>query len=284
MIYPILIVLLIVLGIIPRISAQEKFCNCTFAIHPDQETYPCRVFGQLGDGELIPWYRANQTCLDDLTVRNATIDADRMFEMCPYPNSTNASVELIFAEIRTKLENAESDSGTNKTAIKAIQARYPQFWVENSTSPGSYVLADTIYDSRNSPVQCSTGINLCWGVIKDYFTANLEETGTLCRDFHFWYVYEQVLEQSTARRFLCEDSGVNVTSCEQLASQVVEIKESKPGIECDAYGNGPGNIPIPTVTCKAPITPSPSTSTSLSVSIVWNLGMPMIAAASALIL
>jgi hypothetical protein len=289
MIYRILIVtmILISLGIVPRISAQEKFCNCTFAVHPDQETYPCRVFGQLGDGELIPWNRANQTCLDDLAVNNSTIDADRMFAMCPYPNSTDASVELIFAEIRSNLENPDnSDMRTNNTAIKAIQARYPRFWVENSTLPGSFVLAETIYDSRDSPVQCSTSVNLCWGVVKDYFTAKSEELGTLCRDFYFWYAYEQVLEQSTARRFLCENSGTNVTSkCGPLASQVLDIKELKPGIECNAYENGPGDISIPIVTCKASTTPNSSPSTSSSSQSLWNLGIAaMVAAASALLL
>jgi hypothetical protein len=211
------------------------------------------VYGHLGDGELIPWNRANQTCLEEFNIKVSSIDADRMFAMCPYPNSTDASLQLLFAEFR----------GNPGPAIKAIQAYYPQFWVESSTTPGTYVLVDTINDQQNNPIECESSENLCWGAIKEYFSANPEAIDTACREFHDRYAFERELEQSTIRIRLCQEAGS--TACEPLASQVIEIQELKPNKACSAYGLGPGNTPLPNVTCKAPTTTyNPSTPTSSS--------------------
>ena len=57
---------LTLLALAASVKASE---NCTLCGFDAADAADCVVPGQLGDGELIPWARASQECLDVFSVR-----------------------------------------------------------------------------------------------------------------------------------------------------------------------------------------------------------------------
>lgn len=63
-------------------TASGDPCPCIFTVAPEEEV-GCAVYGQMGDDVLIPWSRANQTCLDVFNIKDRAIDTDVLLDMCP---------------------------------------------------------------------------------------------------------------------------------------------------------------------------------------------------------
>jgi hypothetical protein len=228
---------------------STMYCSCQYNV-PFEDEADCRSYGQLGDDVLIPWYRANQTCLDEYQIKSVAIDRDVLLEICPYENATDADVQLILNEIRFN----------PSPATRAIQASYPLFWIESNTTIGSYELVSVINDGRNNP-NCELSETLCYNTIREYFTLFPNELGTACQEFHARNRYDTDLEQSTIRIRLCQEVGaasttssntdgsvVNVVapSCEPLITQIIETKSQNPSKACSAFGLGPGTKELPT--------------------------------------
>jgi hypothetical protein len=237
----------------PLAAFAREYCNCQYDVPLDWEP-DCRAYGQLGDGNLIPWYRANQTCLDDLKIKIAAMSRVEMFSICPFANSTNANIQLLMNAIRFN----------PSPATRAVQAYYPQFWVESNVTAGDYELADVVYDTRNSATPpCDESPSLCWGVITDYFTVTPEATATICKELHDRQVFNMDLEQSTTRIRLCSDAPDTPASCEPLQSQVAEIKVANAGKACSAFGLGPASSASKLPQCvSGQVARSTSTTTS----------------------
>ena len=217
------------------------YCSCQYNV-PYEAEAECRSYGQLGDDVLIPWYRANQTCLDAYEIRAVAIDRDVLLSICPYDNATDVDIQLLLNEIRYN----------PSPATRAIQASYPLFWIESNdtSSVGSYELVDVIYDGRNNP-NCVTSETLCYNTIREYFTLHPEELGTACQEFHARHRFDLDLEQSTLRIRLCQEVTavtLNIPSdCEPLVSQLREIQNQNPSKACSAFGLGPGTqVQLPT--------------------------------------
>lgn len=222
-------------------SSQEEFCNCQYDLPLDGEP-DCRVYGQLGDGNLIPWQRASQTCLDDLKIKIAAMDIDTLWSICPFSNHTNANLQLLMNEIRFN----------PSPASRAIQSFYPEFWVESNVTAGTYDFVNVIYDNRNSPVLCTQSEALCWGTVRDYFTLTPEATSTACKELHDRQKFDMDLEQSTVRIRLCFDGPTGTpASCEPLQSQVTEIKAANPASGCSAFGLGPASYASKLPQCES---------------------------------
>lgn len=220
------------------------YCACQYNV-PYEEEADCRSYGQLGDNILIPWYRANQTCLDEYQIKVSALDQETLWAMCPYENSTNVSIQLLMNEIRYN----------PSPATRAIQASYPAFWVESNVTKGTYELVNVVYDSRNNP-NCVESAMLCWSAIREYFTIHIDEVGVICKELHARNRLDMDLEQSTIRIRLCQevDLSANESSsvCEPLIGQVGEIKSMNPSTACSSFGLGPGTQQLPT-NCSSPV-------------------------------
>ncbi len=217
-------------------TTTPTYCSCQYNV-PYEAEADCRSYGQIGDDVLIPWCRANQTCLDEYQIRVAAIDRDVLLAICPYDNATDVDIQFLLNEIRYN----------PSPATRAIQASYPLFWIESNdtTSVGSYELVDVIYDGRNNP-NCVTSETLCYNTIREYFTIHPNDLGTACQEFHARQRFDLDLEQSTLRIRLCQEVAVP-SVCEPLVSQIREIQNQNPSKACSAFGLGPGTqVVIPT--------------------------------------
>lgn len=223
-------------------SEANNYCMCTFAMAPENEPN-CRVYGQLGDGTLIPWHRANQTCLDDLNIKVESMDPETLANICPYANHTDSNVNALISTMK----NSPSP------ATRAIQAYYGDYWSESNVTAGNYEFHDVVFDSRQSAVDCAASESNCWGVVKEYFANTPDAMSQNCLEFHNRQATNAELEQSTARINLCNvNRGEPTPSCEPLPAQVQTIQGENPDKACSAFGLGPaGYAPlIPTAaTC-----------------------------------
>lgn len=233
-----------------------NYCSCQYNV-PFEAEADCRSYGQLGDDVLIPWYRANQTCLDEYQIKIVAIDRDTLFSICPYENATDVDVQLLLNEIRYN----------PSPATRAIQASYPTFWIESNTTIGSYELVDVIYDGRNNP-NCGVSETLCYNTIREYFTVYPSELGTACQELHARNRFDMDLEQSTIRIRLCQETDATSDvspSCAPLVTQVIEMKNKNPSAACSAFGLGPGTQELPTSmnsNCGAETNATATTTTS----------------------
>jgi hypothetical protein len=220
-------------------GTSQDYCNCQYNV-PYEAEADCRSYGQLGDSVLIPWYRSNQTCLDEYQIKVVSMDRETLFDICPYENSTNVDIQLFLNAIRYN----------PSPATRAIQAFYPMFWIESNTTAGSYMLVDVISDNRNNP-NCLQSQTLCYNTIREYFTINPTELGKVCQEFHARNRLEMDLEQSTIRIRLCQEGDTTtstsdgVSVCEPLVSQIRDIKTKNPSKACSAFGLGPGTQAVP---------------------------------------
>ena len=93
-IYPIIAASIL---LISSSTADENLCPCKFDGNDDLQN--CRVYGQIGDDKLIPWYLASQDCLDAHNIKISAIPSYTLESMCNPPNS-NAFVNYLKFEVR----------------------------------------------------------------------------------------------------------------------------------------------------------------------------------------
>ena len=77
-------------------AADENLCPCKFDGNDNEN---CRVYGQLGDDKLIPWYVASQDCLDAHNIKISAIPSYTLESMCNPPNA-NGFVNYLKFEVR----------------------------------------------------------------------------------------------------------------------------------------------------------------------------------------
>jgi hypothetical protein len=258
-----MLLLLQVLCLLPGLVAASASdntgmpsCNCDFAASPPQpsQSDDCRVYGTLGGGDsssngtttaggtLIPWMVANQTCTKQLNLTDmVTIATTELYSnVCPYSNYTNSNVLQIINHIRFDIDNNSSSSNNASAAARNIMAAYPQFWNASNSQ-----LVDTISTDRIASADCVTGPDLCWNLIKDYFASTESALTRACGEFHKAHANELMLQQGAARIALCgagpstsPSPSSAFSACEQLQTQVDEVKASNPDVtNCTAFGN-----------------------------------------------
>lgn len=194
-------------------AAAENLCPCKF----DNDDPPdCRVYGQLGDGKLIPWHRASQQCLDAHSIRISAVPPSTLDGMCDPPNA-NAFVNYL---------KFESTSAAN-----SIKQSYPQFW-DGDANP------ITLVPNING-VDCKKDASGCWNQIKSYFKSNPSEIEKNCQTFYNSAKKDKELEQSTVRIAICNDEVATADACGDLQSQVEQTKGENPNKACSAFGLGP---------------------------------------------
>ena len=93
-IYPIIAASIL---LISSSTADENLCPCKFDGNDDLQN--CRVYGQIGDDKLIPWYLASQDCLDAHNIKISAIPSYTLESMCNPPNAY-AFVNYLKFEVR----------------------------------------------------------------------------------------------------------------------------------------------------------------------------------------
>ena len=86
-----------ILLLYPSTAANENVCPCEFDGNDDLQN--CRVYGQLGNDKLIPWFVASQDCLDAHNIKISAIPSYTLESMCNPPNA-NAAVNYLKFEVR----------------------------------------------------------------------------------------------------------------------------------------------------------------------------------------
>lgn len=194
-------------------ATAENLCPCKF---DGTDPSDCRVYGQLGDGKLIPWHKASQQCLDAHNIKISAIPTHTLDGMCNPPNA-NAFVSYL------KFESS--------AAATSIKQSYPQFW-DGDSNP------ITLMPNING-VDCKTNASGCWTQIKSYFSSNPSEVEKNCQTFYNAAKKDLELEQSTARISICNNEITAAEKCGALQTQVAEIKKGSPQKACSAFGLGP---------------------------------------------
>jgi hypothetical protein len=210
--------------------------SCHFDTSPRSEKQ-CSVYGTFS-GDLVPWYRASESCLDSLGINLTAIDKDKMWVICPFANADDVRVD------RLKIFLRDEDT----EASNAIRALFPNFFQPGAN--GTYELLDTITASQAQIVNCTQSRNLCWGAIGTYFGIVPEETARLCSEMHKLQIPTLIEEQTTARESLCsmDPMDANFSDCEPLLSQIDEVKEKNLNAECSEFSAGAGNLALPNCT------------------------------------
>ena len=198
---------------------EDNLCPCKFD-GSDSDASDCRVYGQLGDDVLIPWFLASQQCLDEHNIKIAAIPSYTIEGMCNPPNA-NAFVNYL-----------KFDSGSASTSIKQS---YSQFW-DGDANP--ITLAPVI-----NGVGCESDATGCWNEVKAFFASNPSEIESNCQTFYNAARKDLELEQSTVRISICNSKmdtiEIGSGACGDLHTQVEDMKMSYPEKACSAFGLGP---------------------------------------------
>lgn len=218
---------------VPLVSAATTVpCNCEFS--GDNDTEGCVVYGQLGDGELIPWNVAPQACLDYYSIKDEAIDPNSLTDMFPNPDGTGGNPGFFVNYLRF-------DDGSIASGFKAS---FPQFFIESTTQPGKMVLQEEIKVGSLTYV-CSPdkGGNegSCWTAIRTYFSREPgdAEMAAIGKSLYGQQAVSREKEQVLVRIRICSDGPPDGGECGALAEQVQKVKENNPDKFCSAFGLGP---------------------------------------------
>jgi hypothetical protein len=232
------------------IISVESACDmCTFA---GSDSDDCRVYGQIGDRNLIPWYRASQECLDEFQIKDEAIDPDTLSTIFPDSDGVGGSVNGFVNYLKFN---------SGGTVVDGIKASFSIFFAENEndiiTLRDKFEFDGTSYD-------CSACESSCYDAMKKYFS---EEPGSsemveVGKTLYLAAATSREKEQSFVRIRLCNETATS--SCEPLASQVTSIRVNNSEKACSAYGLGPAGVAIPGCNGTIPLTGNTTSTRSSS--------------------
>jgi hypothetical protein len=215
-----------------QVSCEE--CACTFEATDPAD---CRVYGQMGDDVLIPWYRASQDCLDLFNIKDQAIDPvilDSIYGGDPASGVVNPNALVSFLKF---------NEGT--TVANSIKLSLDDYFVEGTG--GMAIFKTQILNANGETVDCQDdGVGDCWNALRDYFGT---EAGTAAMTGIGETLYNQQAlslekEQSIIRIRLCSEGST--AECEPLSGQIQEYVQKLAGSkDCSAYGLGPRTEALP---------------------------------------
>lgn len=216
-------------------AISELPCQCSFssADPPD-----CVAYGQLGDGNLIPWSIASQECLDLYKIKDEAIDPGMLSSIFPNPDGSGGSVSGFVNYLRF-------DDGSVASSIKA---GFPQFYDESDMMAGKMELKDEIVVDGETIV-CSSDMggsqSDCHNGMKIYFASEpgASEMAGVGQQLYNAAAVSREKEQSIVRIRLCEEGGA--AECGAISDQVLEVMADNPDKFCSAYGLGPAGYDYP---------------------------------------
>ena len=203
----------------------ENFCPCEFISPEDPD---CRVYGQLGDGHLIAWYKADQACLDEFQIKDRAVDLDVLERMCPNLNGTDGNVDAYVNYIRF----------TEGVVGDAMRAYLPQFFDPEDGLVSNYTTDAGVF------LDCEANPSFCWNEIKFIVSTQPQILTEACSDLWVRQINSLNLEQSVLRVRLCQEDNAT-EACEPLFSQVKAGQAANPDSFCSAFGLGPAGAELP---------------------------------------
>jgi hypothetical protein len=248
----------IVVVVILSGSSVSASCNqCQFN---DNDATDCKVYGQLGDGNLIPWTKASQDCLDIFDIKDEAIDPNTLVGVFPNPDGSNGNANSFINYLRF-------NSGSVANGIKLS---FDIFFQEGNDSLA--VLKDTI-DVAGISYDCKSSESNCYNAMKTYFgtSPGSSEMQAIGVSLYDQQALSREKEQSLVRIRLCSDNGASTSSCEPLSAQVQEVLAANPSTFCSAFGLGPASYAIPGCNNNNPSTTGSSSTTNPTSGAPWEM-------------
>jgi hypothetical protein len=202
------------------VAQVQSFCPCVYDTHPDGEP-GCRVYGEFA-GDVIPWYRANETCADALNLTIRPFGHTALWSACPYTNGTGHNVDALVNYVRTNTE----------PFVMETRLRFPQFFVDDGNNGTK--LVDEIVTEQGTFLDCVNRTSFCWSQIKIYFQTQPLQMNPICEDLHYRQKITLSNEQLTVRKLLCENTKA-IEGCELSQEQIMHEGKLHGDESCEAY-------------------------------------------------
>lgn len=231
-------------------QTTAQICSCNLDILPELEE-GCRIYGVVG-GSLIPWHRANATCLRAYNISYRQLEYEAMVQMCPYRNGTGGEATGYQNLLRMDTPLANQ-----------LKSRYDMFFEPSADSNTSYVLKPSIITRTGGNMTCVPSDRLCWPEVLVFFGDDpygkiLMEGG--CRTVHQVFIADIRREQVAIRRIACEEEGVDI--CEPLTSQVREVASNNTCSSLNSFAQG-DNVPEDCTPSNSSVAEEPTSASSL---------------------
>jgi hypothetical protein len=222
----------VVLALVAALSSTNAACPC---LYTDEDAEDCLVYGKI-DGELVPWMRASQECLD---VYDIKINAPDPSLICA---SSNGFVN--------SLRSGRLSSSTVKYGLGVSQMD-GGFWAESGTN-NLPVIKDSITINGITTACTPDEVQVdCYTAMKPYFGSDpdgQQEMKDVCETLETQRRNSLELEQSTLRLRLCieDDQGSTIRQvCDSMWQEVSQKIEENPDRECQFLSFGPGTTTLP---------------------------------------
>jgi len=209
---PMFLLLALVLASAPLSALSEQVetpCQCSFT---SADPPGCVAYGQLGDGNLIPWAVASQECLDLYKIKDEAIDSDLLESIFPNPDGSDGSTSGFVNFLRFE----------DGSVASSIKAGFPRFYEESNTMAGKMEVKDAIVVDGET-ITCSSDMggsqSDCFNAMKVYFASEpgASDMAGVGQQLYNAAAVSREKEQSAVRIRLCMEGGAP---------------------ECGAVGNG----------------------------------------------
>ena len=218
--------------LLAALTSTNAACPC---LYTDDDAEDCLVYGTI-DGELVPWMRASQECLDiyDINIRP------------PDPSSICATSNGFVDSLRSgRLSSNALKLGLGISQIDG------GFWAEGETN-NLPVIKDNITINGITTVCTPQVAQLnCYTAMKPYFENDADgqqEMADACETLDTQRRKSLEFEQSTLRLRLCIEKNQGSTIrqvCDEIWQEVSQKIEENPAKGCEFISVGPGTISLP---------------------------------------
>jgi hypothetical protein len=212
------------------LSSTNAACPC---LYTDDDAEDCIVYGKI-DGDLVPWMKASQECLDIYKIKSSA----------PDPALICASSNGFVNSLRSGLLS----SSQVKFGLGVSQGG---FWVESGTN-NLPVIKDSITINGITTACTPETVQVdCYTAMKPYFEGDADgkkEMADVCETLKVGMRNALEFDQSVLRLRLCiEDSqGSNIRQqCDGIWTEVSQKIEENPDRGCQFVSFGPGTTALP---------------------------------------
>ena len=229
---PMFLLLALVLASAPLSALSEQVetpCQCSFT---SADPPGCVAYGQLGDGNLIPWAVASQECLDLYKIKDEAIDSDLLESIFPNPDGSDGSTSGFVNFLRFE----------DGSVASSIKAGFPRFYEESNTMAGKMEVKDAIVVDGET-ITCSSDMggsqSDCFNAMKVYFASEpgASEMAGVGQQLYNAAAVSREKEQSVVRIRLCMEGGA--PECGAASEMVLKKMEENQDKYCSAFGLGP---------------------------------------------
>ena len=229
---PMFLLLALVLASAPLSALSEQVetpCQCSFT---SADPPGCVAYGQLGDGNLIPWAVASQECLDLYKIKDEAIDSDLLESIFPNPDGSDGSTSGFVNFLRFE----------DGSVASSIKAGFPRFYEESNTMAGKMEVKDAIVVDGET-ITCSSDMggsqSDCFNAMKVYFASEpgASEMAGVGQQLYNAAAVSREKEQSAVRIRLCMEGGA--PECGATSEMVLKKMEENKDKFCSAFGLGP---------------------------------------------